>query len=907
MVRNRHAHGILVSLVVLIGAGMVGVMVPAGGVAAEEAVIYVATDGDDAADGSEATPFATLQRARDAIREMKAGDGLPADGVIVQIGDGRYEVRETLNLTDEDSGTADAPIRYTAAPGAEPVFSGGLRVPTSAFGPVEDTAALGRLPGEARDNVLSADLKALGLEDYGSPGSGGLAVFFGEERMTLARWPNEGFTRIKDVLGIDPKDTRGTKGDKVGIFVYEGDRAERWVGEKDLWVHGYWFWDWSDQRHAVEEIDTEEKTIEVEEPYHGYGYRPGQWYYAYNALSELDQPGEWYLDRQDGVLYFWPEGDIDDRSVTVSAAGEFVVADNVHHVSFEGLKFSASRGTAISLNGGSNNSIIGCTFHGMGGLAARVSGSDHRIANCDAYNLASAGFVISGGDRKTLTPANNVIDNCHIHHYGQWERMYTPAVRIRGVGQTISHCLMHTAPHQAVSFSGNEHLMEFNEIHSVCLESNDAGAIYSGRDWTKRGTVIRNNYFHHINGHEGRGASGVYLDDMFCGTHTIGNVFYRVTRALLIGGGRDNTVINNLFVDCPRTIHLDNRAMGWASYHVDATMTDRLNAVPHKQPPWSERYPELVNILEDEPAVPKGNVVTRNIMVGPYDWDNIHPVAKEHGTVEDNLVLESADFVRTDPAHMELLDNAPGEQIGFEPLPWDQMGLYEDEARPTWPVEHEVAPQVLETWRERQQAKQRRGPRPQYAAAPCEGEVQVNGDLNESEWMGLDRDNAMTIKEGVQGNVTEPPSFAWICYDDEALMVGIDNQVDDSDPVSTGDTWGQDDAVELALKHPEEHIIVLRGFPNGTMQSSGEAGCPENLTSRAAENVEYAARIVDDGRWICEWRIPFASLGIEPDPELRLDFNISVRKMASRLWQMWRGTGAHTWDVDRAGILRFAE
>ena len=59
----------------------------------------------------------------------------------------------------------------------------------------------------------------------------------------------------------------------------------------------------------------------------------------------------------------------------------------------------------------------------------------------------------------------------------------------------------------AIVFGGNEHLIEFNEIHDVCHESNDAGAIYGGRDWTMRGTVIRYNYFHDISGFEGADAS----------------------------------------------------------------------------------------------------------------------------------------------------------------------------------------------------------------------------------------------------------------------------------------------------------------------------------------------------------------------------------------------------------------
>jgi len=79
-----------------------------------------------------------------------------------------------------------------------------------------------------------------------------------------------------------------------------------------------------------------------------------------------------------------------------------------------------------------------------------------------------------------------------------------------------------------------------------------------------RGTVIRHNYLHHIHGFQGRGCMGIYLDDMYCGTAIFGNVFYDVTRAAYIGGGRDNSIENNLFVDCRPSVHVDSRALGWA-------------------------------------------------------------------------------------------------------------------------------------------------------------------------------------------------------------------------------------------------------------------------------------------------------------------------------------------------------
>ena len=649
--------------------------------------LFVAKDGNDQWSGRIASTnaarddgsFATLERAREEIRNIKQAGEMPEGGVTVVIRGGVYQWEQPFQLSEADSGSEDAPIAYRAAEGEEVRVVGGKVVKD--FQPVTDPAILERLFPEARGNVLQADLKELGISDFGEVNGGGLELFFNREPMTLARWPNEGFVRIVDVVEKDTKNVRGTKGSKTGKFIYDGDKPKKWVGEKDAWVHGYWFWDWSDQRHRVESIDTEKRVIAVVPPYHGYGYRKGQWFYGLNIMAELDTPGEWYLDRDDGILYFWPPASIEKGQAIVSVVDTLMTMQNVSHVTFRGLTFEAARGTAISITGGTRNGVVGCTLRNLGGRAISISGgTKNGVVGCDIYGTGNGGIALSGGDRKTLTPAGHYAENNHIHHYARWNRMYQPAISIGGVGNRASHNLIHDAPHMAISFSGNDHLIEFNEIYNVCYESNDAGAIYSGRDWTMRGTVIRHNYFHHISGFEGRGCVGVYLDDMFCGTTIYGNLFYKVTRAAFIGGGRDCVVENNIFVDCMPALHIDARAMGWASYHVGTTMTDRLKAMPYQEPLWVGRYPELVNILEDEPAAPKGNIVARNISQGGK-WDGVRDEARSYITFEDNMIDEDPGFVGTPPESFQLRDDSPAYKLGFKPIPVEKIGLYKSKGR----------------------------------------------------------------------------------------------------------------------------------------------------------------------------------------------------------------------------------
>jgi len=658
--------------------------------------LFISNNGDDAWSGCIATPnaagndgpFATLERARDEIRRIKQSGDMPEGGVTVELLGGTYQREQPFELKAEDSGSEDAPVVYCARQSEKVRFTGGKVV--AGFKTVIDPAILKRLAPEARGKIMQADLGTLNITDFGEARGGGLEFFFEDKPMTLARWPNEGFVHIADLVGGAPVDVRGTKGDKIGKFMYEGDRPKRWTEENDVWVHGYWFWDWSDQRHQVESIDTERRIISVVPPYHGYGYRVGQWFYAFNILAEIDTPGEWYLDRETSTLYFWPPSPIQQGQPTVSVANTLVKMEDVAHVTFRSITFEAARGTALTISGGSHNRIAGCTFRNLGSWAVNISGGSHNgVVGCDIYETGDGGIALSGGERKELKSAGHYAENNHIHHYGRWNRMYKPAISLNGVGNRAANNLIHNAPHMAISFGGNDHLIEFNEIHSVCYESNDAGAMYSGRDWTMRGTVIRHNFLHHINGFKGRGCVGVYLDDMLCGTTIYGNLFYRVTRAAFIGGGRDCIVENNIFVDCQPALHIDARAMGWAGYHVDTTMRERLLAMPYKDALWVERYPKLVDIWEDEPAAPKGNIVARNISYGGR-WDGVREEARPYVTFEDNLLDEDPGFVETPPKSFQIRDDSSAYKLGFKPIPSEKIGLYEDKERASWPIQHEV-------------------------------------------------------------------------------------------------------------------------------------------------------------------------------------------------------------------------
>ncbi|HEY3322050.1 MAG TPA: right-handed parallel beta-helix repeat-containing protein [Planctomycetota bacterium] len=649
---------------------------------------------DEKTDG----PLATLESARDALRKLRKDGALSEHGVTVEIRAGTYELGRPLELTKEDSGSAAAPVRFQAQKDDEVRICGGRAI--TGWSPVSDPAALARIDEGARAHVLRADLKAQGVTDLGEMKAGqswaasdaGLEVFFQDKPMTLARWPNEGFVKIVDVVGGAPHRIHGVLGDKLGIFTYEGDRPKRWVNEKNVILDGYWFWDWANQRQRIESIDAEKRIITLALPLHAYGYRKDQWYYALNLLPELDAPGEWYLDREGAVLYFWPPAPIEKGRVMISMLPALVNMKDASHVTFAGMIFEGARGNAIDIAGGTSNQIEGCVIRNVGSWAVTVNGgSKHTIVACDIYATGDGGISLSGGDRKTLTPAEHVAENNHIHHYSRVNRIYKPGITLNGVGNRASHNLIHNAPHMAMGFGGNDHVIEFNEIHSVCYESNDAGAIYTGRDWTFRGNVLRYNYLHHLCGFQGRGCNGIYLDDQMSSALIFGNLFYKTMRPAFIGGGRDCTIENNIFVDCSPALHIDARGLGWAKGGFDG-MVHSLKSMPYQSEPWTSRYPELVKILDEDPMAPKNDKVLRNICWGGK-WDtSIEGKAKPGVSMQDNLVQVDPLFEDAAKENFQLRDDSPAYKLGFKRLPLEKIGLYKDKRRASWPVEHTVRP-----------------------------------------------------------------------------------------------------------------------------------------------------------------------------------------------------------------------
>ena len=680
--------------------------------------IYVAPSGTDANPGTRSKPFATLERARDAVRELRQSAKPPKGAITVWLSGGDYVRTSALALAAADSGMAGAPVVWRARKGESPRLLGGRKL--TGFQTVTDTAMLARLPEVAQGKVQQVDLKALGITDYGEMRSRGFGrpitlahceLFYGGRPMTLARWPNEGeFERIagNPEAGIMKDEHGGKTGKLEEGFLFEGDRPRRWQDISDLWVHGYWSWDWANSYERVASIDLDKHLLKTVAPYGLYSFRQKQRYYFLNVIEELDQPGEWFLDRKSGLLYFWPPAilnppagkQVPSETLLSLLAQPLLKMTAVSHVTFQGLTLEAARGNAIEINGGASNRVAGCVIRNIGNYGVMINGgTGHGVQSCDLVDTGDGGVSMDGGDRQTLRPGGHFVENCRFQRQGRWSKCYVPAILIGGVGQLASHNLIADHPHCGILYGGNDHRIEFNEIHHIALETGDVGAIYAGRDYTIRGNRIRYNFIHNTGG-VGMGSMGIYMDDNVSGAEIYGNVFYQVQRAAFLGGGRDHQVVNNIFVDCNYAVELDGRGLNtspvWRNM-VDQTMRHRLTEVPLAL--YRERYPALKTLDQyygppGGPAIvgdafkgvpPEDNVVERNVCEGK--WLHIYWHAKpEMLHLANNLTNAASSFVRPPgnpprATDFALRRDSPAWKLGFQPIPLKEMGLYRDEFR----------------------------------------------------------------------------------------------------------------------------------------------------------------------------------------------------------------------------------
>ncbi|MCX6358636.1 MAG: right-handed parallel beta-helix repeat-containing protein [Armatimonadetes bacterium] len=620
--------------------------------AAPSPEVWVAPSGSDAADGSRERPLRTLEAGRDALRKLAGGRG----GTLWLRG-GRYSRTATFDLSAQDSGVAGSPMVVRSAPGERAVLDGGVVVPAAAWTPVTDAAVLARLPAAARTHALALDLRTVGVTECGVIGAHAhsraarpapLELALDGRPQQMARFPNAGEPLIPITKVVNPGSMprEGDFGGKGATIQVDTPRISAWITASDPYVAGIFNYAFSAELLPVASLDPALRTVTTALPsVYSVVAKPICGWYITNLLEEIDVPGEYYVDRTALKVYWWPPKDLAASVVQVSVMETPMVAlQDASNVVIRDLTVENTRGTAIYVEGGSGCTIGGCLLRNLGllgvqlgrGAAAvdprgdwpaapgkpasrvlgdfnrrlyeesawdRRCGTGHTVTGCDIMDAGAGGVLLGGGDRRTLKPGNNAVENCRIERVARWGWHVRPHVSVDGVGNRVSRCLLSDSPGQAVMLFGNDHVIEGNDIGGVCTWIGDGAAIYMGRDPSACGYTIRGNYIHDLRSGMGdaHGVQAIYIDDSCVYTATIEeNVFVRAgsTAVIKFNGGGGSAIRNNLFVACPKpiagTVSDPRRFFELMEDPLGVARTRR--SVDIRDEPYRTRYPALYKL-----------------------------------------------------------------------------------------------------------------------------------------------------------------------------------------------------------------------------------------------------------------------------------------------------------------------
>ena len=643
-----------------------------------DADFYVAVDGDDTNPGTLDRPFATFERARDAVRELK--ETKTTGTIKVAFKAGEYG-NLTVSLTEEDSGSAECPITYCAYGDGDVVFTNGESIKLEDFVKIDDAEKY-LFPDSAADSIYKVELG----DKFDISGISSASELINSE----GRWYNARFPNMDGDTPIYAQYLTGT-GDKSTCILLPmlAKRVNKYHTYEGMVIGGRLQQEWMTETFSVASYDSQTSVVTFkEELQYGVSTASPHWFGGYvgGVSEELDSEREYWIDYDNMILYAYkPSSDF-----VFTTKGTFI-RSTADYLNFVHLDFRGANDCALRLKG-EGLTVDGCDIFGIGGNEALYiyDGSKNCvIKNCELSYLSGTGIAIQDFSGTSLEMTGHLVTNNHIHHYAQIQRN-CHGVHMQGEcnGVTVSHNEIAYAPHFATNggFYGN--IVEYNYIHHVMLEASDGGAIYTGRSHTARNNLFRYNILADLPDT----AFGIYLDDGISGQSVYGNIFYNTgCVGLLMSGGRDNYICDNVFI---YTGTQSTAVWGWNKYgdmEEDSVLDswigrkESLDGLPRDNEElmaiWRERHPTLFtmhfdfNNSDDINFEPNPSYCTfeNNYAIGNCTI-NIEEKVVRYGTVNGNLEFtleENPIFVN--PA---LGDYRIKEGADFHNIPFEQIGRY---------------------------------------------------------------------------------------------------------------------------------------------------------------------------------------------------------------------------------------
>jgi hypothetical protein len=509
----------------------------------------VATDGSDDNPGTAERPFATLARARDAVRTLKA-TSTPRLEVIVLVRGGTYVLREPVVFGPEDSATAGQHIVYAAYPGEQPVLSGGR-------------AITGWKPG--RDKCWVAEVPA-------ARGGGWrfTQLFVNGKRQTRARLPDTDDWHRWWTVAPGPEHTT--------VFRFAPGTIKDWPNAQDVEVNLIPQYYWQNQIIPLRKVDDKAHTATLAVPPPAYAIYPGNPFRVENVPERVTRPGTWALDTRTGRVTLWPEDGVDPGRAVVTAPwpsllvrceGSEVGDRLVRGLTFRGLTFTQTAqvplarrdpndtGTldandcALLLQGVAGCAVEDCRFVQTGGYGVRLkhAATRNRIVGNEFAGCGGGGVLLTGyGPGTRDVNRGNVIAGNHVHHCGAFY-WHCAAISLTQSGENvIAFNHVHDLPYAGImaadcsvdyfrEFRGKQgrgfqfrwdeigddpltfhsvkrfthsrkNRIVYNTVHHVMRRLEDGGGIYVG--FVGGHNVVRGNLIHGVR--DPRAGWGLYTD-----------------------------------------------------------------------------------------------------------------------------------------------------------------------------------------------------------------------------------------------------------------------------------------------------------------------------------------------------------------------------------------------------------
>jgi hypothetical protein len=573
----------------------------------KETVFCVATNGSDQNPGTMAKPFATLEKAKAAVRERVKISRQP---IRVLLREGTYYLSRPLEFRQEDSGSAEAPVTYAAQPGERVTISGGILLPCD-WKPYKDGIWMAAVPAVKQGKLDFDQLFVNGSRqilarypdyDMSDPGKSGYVNAAGgipDSLQSPVAGPNDDMTFSSGV-------PRGVRFDPAAFT------TKSWAKPGEAVIHIYQADYWGNLQWKIRTVDPTQKAIWFGDG----GWQIGaKWYdnpaeldessrfFIENVFEELDAPGEWYLDRKEGVLYYKPAAEVDLKKalVEVPVLEQLVrftgTQDRpVHHITLEGFRFAHARSTflkpyevpslsdwaiyrsgSVFLEGSRDCVVRNCWFDAVGGNGIFMNNHNRNntVTGCKFTQTGDSAICFVGELETTVGTQRNFSYECRamnnlIHDCGFFGKQIAGVYISRAKRITASHNHIYNMPRAGICIGDGTwggHVIEFNHIHNTCRETGDHGPFNAwGRDkywclsqshmpYTIRRShdaglvkvdametvIVRNNFF------EEKSGWGLDLDDGASNYEIYNNLCVGVSMKLREGAYR--TIYNNIWVN----------------------------------------------------------------------------------------------------------------------------------------------------------------------------------------------------------------------------------------------------------------------------------------------------------------------------------------------------------------------